>query len=206
MREFGMDPAGQLEKILDAVRGRYAGRYKRPLEEAQLVPWLRRRNEFCYFVHACRDFKFRPGVRSEYSEVKYTGADRAEFLAQVRAAAANRRRSRNAPHPTDCAERQKVVELEEGLEAERRHIEEQLNDQHRARWVAEMGTTPEHLLWPELMEYFADGRMSRDKWDTGGRMDVVKIETFLLANPKALDLLRLPENFEVALVVARARR
>ena len=66
-----------------------------------------------------------------------------------------------------------------------------------------MGTTPEHLLWSEFMKYFADDRMSRDKWGTGGRMDVVKIETFLLANPKALDLLRLPENFEVALAVAR---
>jgi hypothetical protein len=203
MREFGIDPVGQLDQILNSVRSRYAGMFKRPLEEEQLRPWLRRRNEFCYFVHACHDFKFRPGVRSEYSEVKYTGPQRAEFLAQVRAAAANRRLSRNAPHPKDCTERQKVVELEEGLETERRHIEEQLNDQHRARWVAEMGTTPEHLLWPELMKYFADGRTSRDKWDTGGRMDVVKLDTFLVANPKALDLLRWPENFEVALVVVQ---
>ena len=134
MREFGIDPVAQLDKGLDSVRSRYARMFKRPLEEEELRPWLRRRNEFCYFVHACRDFKFRPGVRSEYSEVKYTGAHRVEFLAQVRAAAANRRRSRNAPHPTDCAERQKVVELEEGLDAERRRIEERLNDQHRARW------------------------------------------------------------------------
>jgi hypothetical protein len=119
MREYGPDPAAVVNKLADVLRKVYRKEHRRRLPEAELRTELRRwLGESCYFIYLFGPVVSSDGPRANYSPVKYTGGHRAEVLASVRAAAANRRRNREAAHPTDCAERQTAAEVEGGSRPE----------------------------------------------------------------------------------------
>jgi hypothetical protein len=202
--EYGVDPAAQVRAPLDEVRRRYERRTGKPLEESALRAWLRRRNESLYFAYAWQDVEFREGVRIAPGEVKYSGEQRARLLREIREAAARRRRDRHASHPTDCAERQRAALLQEGLAEERRGIEEGLARYPSTRdRVEQMREPPGADMWTGLMRYYGDGRGSTGKDDTVGHIEILPLSYYLMANPAALDLLRLPEHREVGLTIQK---
>jgi hypothetical protein len=66
-----------------------------------------------------------------------------------------------------------------------------------------LGTTPAEQLFDELMKYYGDGKGATGTEDNGGHLEPHKLCIFLLANPKALDLLRLPEHRAMGLTVKK---
>jgi hypothetical protein len=203
LAERGIDPIASAREALGKLKAERRERLGRDVAEAAFSRWVERRLPWFHYLLANCDGPTPSHLLTPPAEPQYVGDHRVKFFAEIREAAARRRRNWDAPHPADCIERERERQREEGLAAEREYIRKQLNEKPYSRWVAEMGAVSDDRLWAGFMEYYADGRLSRDKWDTGGHMDLVKLNVFLLANPKALDLLRLPENRAAALAVKK---
>lgn len=192
LEEYGLDVYTEVRRLAEEKRAELGK------DEAGFAEWLCDYNEWAYIVYSCRDV-LTPEYVSDFSKVRYSGnAD--QMLAEVRGGAARRREVRDAPHSCDCVER----EREPGLAEEKRAIDEQLRDEYQRRAAERIGSIPDAALYDELMKRYGDGERQRDKNDAReGRLEVVGLCDFLLANPKILDLLRLPEHREKLLTVKK---
>ena len=93
----------------------------------------------------------------------------------------------------------------EGLAAERKEIEEHLSRESYRRWVAAaaMGAVSDGELREGFMKHYGDGKGATGKDDTVGYIQPHDLCVFLIANQRAFELLRLPENRDVALTVRK---
>jgi hypothetical protein len=142
----------------------------------------------------------KPEFVGQMGPVQYSGEHGGNFLAEIRTTAGRRRRVWGAPHSCDCAAR----EVESGVATEKEAIAENLRDANFSRWVSELGVVPDHLLLDGVLQRYGDGRDMKDKDDTReGHLEPLDLSIFLVANPKALDLLRLPEHREMLLTIKK---
>lgn len=197
MRERGVDV------LADVRASAQAYKEKNNLSEEEFTKWLRGHNDWVYFVYTCESVIIRPEAKGKVSRVQYSGDHRTEFRSEIWDAAKRRRQNWNATHPSDCLQRQKELEREQGLAEEKRAIEEYLQKEQYRRWVAELGTTPDDRLLDGFMEFYGDGKGATGKHDNEGHIEPMKLCIYILANPKVLDLLRLPENHKIGLTVRK---
>lgn len=199
MHARGFKPLTQIQDFAAQAKAGYRERVGKDIDEPTFIKWLRRHHEWLYFVYVFGAQPNLPAVLSAPKEPAYRAEHRAQFGAEIRAAAERRRRNWNASHADDCRAR----EIAAGLAAERQAVAEHLQQEDYRRWVAELGETPAEQLFGGLLACYGDGKGATGKDDNVGHIEPLKLCVFLLANPKALDLLRRPENRELGLTVRK---
>ncbi|HYE14314.1 MAG TPA: hypothetical protein VD968_07740 [Pyrinomonadaceae bacterium] len=172
MRERGRDLMPQIREFAEKVKAKVKERKGRKWGEDKFTRWLRQYIHWIYCLYAFADKPNPPGLLTPPGEPKYVGDHRAEFAAEIFAAAERRRRNWDAPHPADCLEREAERREAEGLAAERKEIEEHLSRESYRRWVAAaaMGAVSDGELREGFMEHYGDGKGATGKDDTFGHI------------------------------------
>ena len=204
MRERGRDPLAGVRVTVSKIQALYEKEYGREAGEREVVEYLRGRNELSFMICTYGDRPNPPGLLTRPGEPKYVGEHRTQFAAEIREAAARRRRNSAAPWSCDCARLTLERDEKEGRETERAGVENVLRGEVVMRRGEDIGIAPDGELLSRLVGHL-EAWTSAD-YNIRNAYLQSRLEVFLARNDKARDLLRIPENCELALKVKKEVR
>lgn len=101
MRERGFYPLTELANWVGILKEKYKGIQHKELSDAELVEWLRGRNEYAWMVYICNTVEIGAHERGGMT-VQYSGTHRVQFAREIHEAAERRRQVWNTDYSCDC--------------------------------------------------------------------------------------------------------
>ena len=204
MRERGADTLAEVRGEMARRLAEYKERESEELGQREVLRQLAGRDPWTFFVYAYGGKPNPPELLTPLKEPAYTGEQRVNFAAEIRATAARRRRNINAPHSCDCVRLQAEKEEADGRETERAGVAHVLEGERVTRRGEDIGVAPEGEELAQLSEHLEAWTSAEYHIRNSYLHD--RFEIYLARNGRARDQLRLPENRELAVKVKTEAR
>jgi hypothetical protein len=192
MSERGYDPLKQIHSFAEKIKAGVAEQGTPFADEQAFLDWLLKYNEWFYYVYVAESVTIRPEVLNAKTKLAYSANQAAEFLPQIRAAAANRRARWNAPHSPDFM-----------LNRERRGAGRAISVDSTLHRANDLINLSDDELLPKLKEVLeswrADPKHTFDEYICSGQIPArERLQLIVAHHDKLREMLREPENRELA--------